>query len=172
MFISFFCRRQPTQQLLFQVSLSHVFSNQLVQHISSFLHHPKLFQYSSRWSHTIPYGPIQFLIVPYSPLWSRTVLYGPVQSFMVPYSPLWSHTVPYCPVQFLTVPYSPLGPNSPLGPIQSLTVPYTPLQSNILHHQGVSIFQKNQKIIKHNPGNYQVLLRDFKTIFIFWIQQV
>ena len=55
------------------------------------LHHPKLFQYSSEWSHTIPYGPIQFLIAPYSPLWSHTVLYSPMKSLTVTYSLIKSH---------------------------------------------------------------------------------
>merc|ERR1711954_67623 len=59
------------------------------------LHHPKLFQYSSEWSHTIPYGPIQFLIAPYSPLWSHTVLYSPMKSLTVTYSLIKSHTVSF-----------------------------------------------------------------------------
>ena len=33
-------------------------------------------------------------------------------------------------------------------------------------------FSKASKIIKHNPGNYQVLLRDFRTTFIFLIRQM
>ena len=33
-------------------------------------------------------------------------------------------------------------------------------------------FSKKSKIIKHNPGNYQVLLRDFRTTFIFLIRQM
>ena len=33
-------------------------------------------------------------------------------------------------------------------------------------------FSKSSKIIKHNPGNYQVLLRDFRTTFIFLIRQM
>ena len=32
-------------------------------------------------------------------------------------------------------------------------------------------FSKKSKIIKHNPGKYQVLLRDFRTTFIFLIRQ-
>ena len=33
-------------------------------------------------------------------------------------------------------------------------------------------FSKISKIIKHNPGNYQVLLKDFRTTFIFLIRQM
>merc|ERR1712240_763929 len=66
---SYFFKCQSVSQ-----SVSHVFSNQLVQHISSFLLDlPKLFQYSSGWSHTIPSSPIQSLIVPYKSLRSQTV---------------------------------------------------------------------------------------------------
>ena len=137
-------------------SVSHVFSNQLVQHISSFLLDlPKLFQYSSGWSHTIPSSPIQFLNVPYSPLWSHIILYGPIQSHIVPYKSLRSQTVhevptvnqvPYSLLRSHTLPYSSYTSSRSQSPLRSQEIPYSLIKS---YTDSFSVSYSNLLVIKY-----------------------